>query len=613
MPRSPVSRERRSQLFRYHQSRPDCTSEISPAIAVPEEPIPVRKDGAMPKVEKRIRRKKVTIVLTDEIEAAIVTRPPRAHDPRATRHGKAHVAKPQPTTGCIFSGSTPTSTDESEVSLVVAKYTVAGDATSSDSVTFEGGPRISRFRVAPIFYGTAWLTSAPTYLDVNEAIRALLRSPYLSELDQYGFAHLELIRPVLVNETVATSHGFQEAADVVSSLINTGAVEKAVPGSDSIIYTLFYPSGTSVSDINACGWHYTASGAWVAVIEFPDDGGTTAVTVNNIMRIFSHELVETLTDPEADPSKDGWVMNRAINGGREIGDACNNTDDFTAGVFVNAYWSERHKACIIPQPRRVAAVSSVVEITNETEVSSGTVTFRGDPLDIRTCLNGTYSFTNSFVAQRARFFATSSNFGTPTYKWMIVEAKGGPLDLPDGFNSTVLLSLDTWSDGPDTSTHQPADVPVAVSVVGDELTVSADTPGADYFNFSVLVQVTATEGVLSATALGRQLFTCQKFEWDDNYKTAVENCKTRLNKLVLEAIQLTRFIDKGDPINIWFDGVTRWIGGGERVAGAARAASVAAAIEKTHPDLGVRLRALASVAYQIPATLMSKTAEVTSG
>jgi hypothetical protein len=561
----------------------------------------------MPKSDN-FHHKKIRIVLPEQLGAAIVTLPPRAHQPHAPRHGKHHIAKPQPTTGCIFTGSVPTSIDESEGSLWVAKYSVAGDATSTDSVTFAGGPSISRFRVVPIFYGTSWLTSSPTYLDVNNAIRDLLQSPYLSELDQYGFAHLQLMAPVLVNDTVAASHNSSEAADVVSSLIKTGVVEQAIPGSDSIIYTLFYPTGTSVSDIKACGWHYTGSAGWIAAIEFPDDGASTSETVGNITRIFSHELVETLTDPDAD--NEGWEMNRSINGGQEIGDACNNTDDFTAGVFVNAYWSERHKACIIPQLRRFATVSSAVVITSETEISSGTVTFPGHPTDFRTCLNGSYSYTSSFVAQRASFLASSSNFGTPMYQWRMMDAKGGPLDIPDGSISTILLSLDTWTDGPSTSTHQIADVLVDVSVVGNEMIISANNFAADYANFSVLVEVTASEGVFSATALGSQLFACQKFEWDDSYNAAIENCKSRLRKLVLEAIQLIRFIDKGDPARIWYDGVTRWIGAGERVAGAAHAASVAAAIEKANPDLALRLRGLASLVYQIPATLLSKTIEV---
>jgi hypothetical protein len=554
------------------------------------------------------RRTKVTIVLPDQLDASIVTLPPSSPSDSAP-HGEIHMARPQPTTGCIFGASLPTSTDASPSSVVVAKYTVTGDATSADSVTFKGGTTSSSFRLVPIFYGTAWLTSQPTNSGVNAAIRDLLLSPYLRELDQYGFSRLELLPPVLVNAAAPAIHTSDDAAAIVWSLIDAGAVPQVAKPPDAAIYVVFYPTGTSVSDISACGWHYSASGAWVAAVEFPDGGGSTAVTLNNIMRIFSHELVETITDPDGGAPGQGWVMDRVIDGGTEIGDACNSTDDFTAGVFVNAYWSERHKACIIPKPRGFVLVNSSVEIISETVVSNGTVTFLGDPFDIRTCLQGTYSFTNSFVAQRANFRASSTNFRTPTFSWKLMEAKPSPLVLSNGFNGTVLLSVDTWSDGPGTSTHAVADVPVHVDVAGAELTVVADSLGVDYVNFPVLVEATASEGAFTAAAYGRELLVCQKFEWDENYRDDLANCRQRLDKLVLQAIQLIPFIDKGDPVRMWVDGVSRWIGG-ERVTAAARAASVAAAIEAAHPELAVQLRGLASVVYQIPAALLSTTTTV---
>src|SRR5262249_52916848 len=140
-----------------------------------------------------------------------------------------------------------------------------------------------------------------------------------------------------------------------------------------------------------------------------------------------------------------------------------------------------------------------------------------------------------------------SNFSAPTFSWKLIDAKGGPLVLPDLFNGTVLLWVDTWSDGPGTSTHAVAEVPVRVSVVGHELDVVADDVGVDYVNFPVLVEATATEGVYSAASFGREVFVCQKFEYDDNYKNDLANCRTRLNKLTLEAAQLIPVIDKGDP------------------------------------------------------------------
>jgi hypothetical protein len=560
------------------------------------------------------RPKKVTVVVPERLDASIVTLPPHGWQENAP-HGEVQIADPQPTTGCIFPVAVPTSVDALP-SLLVAKYAVAGDATSTDSATFKGGTTSSRFRLVPIFYdSTAWFTSPPSSLDVTQAIRELLQSPYLSQLNQYGFSRLELLPSILINQAAPATHTSDDPANILASLMNAGAVPRPRP-SDSVVYTIFYPAGTSVTDISACGWHYTSAGAWIASVEFADPPASTTnpaarakSALDNVMRTFSHELVETITDPDATPNT-GWQMNRKINRGAEISDACNQTGDFTAGVFVDAYWSERDKACIIPQPRRFVRVSSTLEVLDETLVSTGTVTIEGDPFDIRTCLNGTYSYTNTFVAQRARFFADSSNFNSPTFSWKINDAKGGPLVLPDGFNGTVLLWVDTWSDGPGTSTHAVAEVPVRVAVAGDELQVVADNIGVDYVNFPVVVVATATEGVYTAASGDLEVLVCQKFDYDDNYKIDLANCRTRLNKLTLQAIQLIPVIDKGDPpIRTWVDGVTRYIGA-ERVAAAAEAASVAAAIETAHPDLAVELRGLASVVYQIPAALLAKTTVV---
>ncbi len=562
------------------------------------------------------RPRKVTVVVPESLDASIVTLSPQARQ-EDVPHGEVQIADPEETSGCIFPVAVPTSVRTLPSSLV-ARYSVAGDATSTDSATFKGGTTSSHFRVLPIFYdATAWFTSPPNAFDVTQAIRELLRSPYLSQLDQYGFSRLELLQSVLVNQTAPATHNSDDPANLVASLMNAGAVPRPRP-SDALIYTVFYPAATTVTDIAACGWHYSSAGAWIAAVEFADPaaGGADPAAsaksaLDNVMRTFSHELVETITDPEPDShSNTGWRMNRKIRGGTEISDACNQTGDFTAGVFVDAYWSERDKACIIPQPRRFVRVSSTLEVLAETPVTTGTVTFEGDPFDIRTCLHGAYSYTNTFVAQKARFFAASSNFGSPTYSWKLIDAKGGPLALPDGFSGTVLLWVDTWSDGPGTSTHAVAEVPVSVTVVGDKLQVVADDIGVDYVNFPVVVEATASEGVYSAASAGREVLACQKFEWDDNYKTDLANCRTRLNELTLEAVQLIPVIDKGDPpIRTWVDGVTRYVGA-ERAAASAEAASVAAAIETTNPDLAVALRGLASVVYQIPAALLAKTTVV---
>ena len=464
------------------------------------------KAGAQ--IRRRRRRPTIQVPTTD---AFVVTRLPPG-DLEPAEHPEApSITGPGATAGCVFSASAPTSST-STGAVAVASYSVAGDAVSTDSVTFKGGTQTPSFRLVPIFYGSAWLKSDPSSSDVNAAIRALVASPYLSELDQYGFSSLHLLLPVLVSAAAPATHEWANSGDIVWSLIKAGTVPALTAPPDAAIYALFYPNGTSVSNIAACGWHYRSSGAWVAAIEWPDAAADAAETQDNIVRIFSHELVETITDPDGDA---GWTMNREINKGTEIGDACNNTDDFTDGLFVNAYWSERARACVIPKPRGTALLSSTLEELSTTVVTQGLTDFRGDPFDIRTCLHGAYTYSIEFVACRARFFATSSNFPTPTTGWRLLEAKGGPMSLPAGFAGTVILSTDTWIEGPTGTTKAVSDVPVHVQVLGDELHVTADSMGLDFASFSVYAEVTFTGGAMSASATARQSMPCQRLTYED--------------------------------------------------------------------------------------------------
>jgi hypothetical protein len=52
----------------------------------------------------------------------------------------------------------------------------------------------------------------------------------------------------------------------------------------------------------------------------------------------SHELVETITDPEGN----AW-------GPIEIGDVCIPLNDWLDGVYVQSYWSNVDGACVMPR------------------------------------------------------------------------------------------------------------------------------------------------------------------------------------------------------------------------------------------------------------------------
>src|SRR5207302_7942397 len=62
-----------------------------------------------------------------------------------------------------------------------------------------------------------------------------------------------------------------------------------------------------------------------------------------ISSIFSHELVEAITDPEGDAIQ---VNPRNSSSWNEIADICSSTASLN-GVTVQSYWSHQDQACII--------------------------------------------------------------------------------------------------------------------------------------------------------------------------------------------------------------------------------------------------------------------------
>src|SRR5205085_12136517 len=63
-----------------------------------------------------------------------------------------------------------------------------------------------------------------------------------------------------------------------------------------------------------------------------------------ISSVFSHEVVEALTDPEGDGVQVNPTNPSSWN---EIGDVCRTTG-LVNGVTVQSYWSQTDSACVIP-------------------------------------------------------------------------------------------------------------------------------------------------------------------------------------------------------------------------------------------------------------------------
>jgi hypothetical protein len=552
------------------------------------------------------RRARTIVQLPESFSALVVTS--KARRPRAHRRTKNLQVSPLSTNGgCIFPTHDPTSVITRR-GVDICKYTVAGDANSSDSVSFQGGPTVVNISLVPIFYGSDWLISSPSYTEVMAGIAAILDSPYLSQLDQYGFHSLNLKQPVLnMAANPRPRHSTDDPGNIVWDLIDNDVFPEPDDAGGYNIYMVFYPPNTSVSNRNICGWHdryldydfpFDIDEAWVGAVDFPV-GNTSSLILDNIIRVFSHELVEILTDPEANG---GWRMGRKINGDSEIGDACNNSVDYLRGVLVNAYWSERHKACIIPKPSVHATIQVADTVTSRAVIASGVADFL-QPV----CLKGQYSWTASLETHRVIISATPPpRLQDPVFVWRIEDAQQGPIDLANGFSGTVFLATDTWYDDVTGASMRFGVFPVGVKVNAGTLTLTNGTP-SEMFSFLFRAYVSVSEGgLLPAAADIEYRVNGEVFRFEQRYYDALRACFFPILQRLHAAHRRAPRASPDDLAWIWQDRLSPWITG-DRLLTLAEIASGCAAIENFGPQLAYELRAEAAIIGSVPAQVLLPT------
>jgi hypothetical protein len=214
-----------------------------------------------------------------------------------------------------------------------------------------GGVIIPNVRLYLVFWGPAWLatTATPSVGQVTDAVDNILIGPYMNSLSQYrGIGSGFLQASIVVSEAVATApatppNNFQDSD--VQNLLTQVIYAAMLPGpqiDSNLLYIVIFPPGPARAgvagehtyfDLNGTNLHY----GWVA------NGGTLA----SVTSVFSHELVESVTDPEGDAftltgtgcPATGWC---------EIGDVCNGNNAIINGVTVQRYWSNVDQACVVP-------------------------------------------------------------------------------------------------------------------------------------------------------------------------------------------------------------------------------------------------------------------------
>jgi hypothetical protein len=255
-----------------------------------------------------------------------------------------------------------TSRLQSKYGIVEARHvaqTLAGtghDPSPGSGTTFtdNGGQKLDHIQVQLIFWGAAWKASpqpVPTAAEVDAAVDKIMQSTYMSALAQYGVGSGTRLASLVVS-TSNPPNAFTDA-DVVNfiiGLLNTDQLSEPDENSQ-ILYCVVMPVGASSASTSFIGEHSffsymdeedpsrfdNAHFAWI----------TNAGSLASLTTIFSHELVESCTDPEGTGilgvagtcSQSGWC---------EIGDVCTSTG-VVNGVTVQSYWSQADEACIIPR------------------------------------------------------------------------------------------------------------------------------------------------------------------------------------------------------------------------------------------------------------------------
>ncbi len=228
---------------------------------------------------------------------------------------------------------------------------LAAGGTPRNDFIDHGGPVLTSARVVLVFWGTAWATippPTPSAGEIADAVAVICAGQYMNSLRQYrniGRASLQEVVYVTAAVGSAAANPPNPFSDNdVGNLINQLCIAGRVPSpaaDNQLFYCVIMPRGVNSTNGNFIGEHtystiagVRAHWAWVT-----NNGSLASVT-----SIFSHELVETCTDPEGN----GWTGNVCNQGGWcEIGDVCNTTANVD-GVTVQRYWSNFDGQCVVP-------------------------------------------------------------------------------------------------------------------------------------------------------------------------------------------------------------------------------------------------------------------------
>jgi hypothetical protein len=213
----------------------------------------------------------------------------------------------------------------------------------------QGGPVITSVHLQLVFWGSTWSNNpTPPVDDIARAARSIVSGPYMSGLAQYRGVGPGTLAGTTMAATSEPPARFsnQDVENLLTDLLAAGSFPSP-SADDALLLLVIAPAGvSSQEDFDGLHSYFEWQGTPVHYGWVTHDGQLDSLTT-----ILSHELVESATDPEGTAivgvpgtcgTRSGWC---------EIGDTCEDCAQCTGkvnGVDVQAYWSDRDQACIIP-------------------------------------------------------------------------------------------------------------------------------------------------------------------------------------------------------------------------------------------------------------------------
>jgi hypothetical protein len=374
------------------------------------------------------------------------------------------------------------------------------------SVENHGGPVSSGTPVELLFWGDWWNTDegiARRTLYMNRT-QDLLASDYFSELAQYNVDRPTWRGALVVTEPEppAAFHSnadLQAVPDLIDALIDDNVFPD--PDDERIAFVVFMAKGFTTSlpingshtkDYNQ-DFPWDRDWYWVAWVRFFGNPGATGDDEDpeDAMRTCSHELVEMLTDPIP---PQGWWTSEVKDG--EIGDAAvtpGTTEKQTAwvnGVHVQAYWSNRHGATVIPIDHDYKA--RILGTMHSDRRVSEIGTYRPDPSDSKLCNlspkccleQRDYHYTMVKQDETVQLHVETGRYRQPQFSWSVEGTE---------VSKSATLSLDVFAGTFDGHVGKFGlqTVKVTCTPLNNQLTLTTTGTGA---NFDIQVGCKVTDG-----------------------------------------------------------------------------------------------------------------------